>query len=325
MKIGVDLIRHLPLFAKLSDADIEAILPFFKLAEYPETGSVIFREGEPGDALFMILEGEVEIRKSIDSGSDKSLATLPAGTFFGEMALLTGETRSATAVSRGARLIQFPRDEFLKLMAQNPEAASLLLGGLVSILAERLRSTSLEVVTLYETGRIISSTRNHLELASGILQRLVDALGAAGGLVLLFNEIVDCFECHAAVPLMPVTTAFSVNTELVGQICALKEPARQNRSNSLSPQDAELGINRQSVLLASFITDCHDYRSGEMQKKVTGAIILVHDTADYFTLPHLTLLQGVAGQVSQALLSSQLLQENESRRAYEQVYVTPDL
>lgn len=325
MKINIDLIRHLPLFAKLSEADIAAILPFFRLVEYPETGTVIFREGEPGDALFMILEGEIEIRKSIDSVTDKSLATLPAGTFFGEMALLTGETRSATAVSRGAKLIQFPRDEFLKLMAQNPEAASFLLGGLVSILSERLRSTSLEVVTLYETGRIISATRNHLELASAILNRLVKALGAEGGCVLLFNEIVDCFECHAAMPQMPVTTAFSVSSELIGQICELKEPARQNRINSLSPQDTELGINRPSILIAPFITDCHDFRSGEMQKKVTGAIILVHDSADYFTLPHLTLMEGVAGQVSQALLSSQLLQENESRRAYEQVYVTPDL
>ena len=324
MEISVDLIRHLPLFARLSDKNISAILPFFRLAGYPDAGTVIFREGEPGNALFMILDGEVEIRKSIDSVSDKSLATLPAGTFFGEMALLTGETRSATAISRGARLIQFPRDEFLKLMTQNPEAASLLLGGLVSILSERLRSTSLEVVTLYETGRIISSTRNHLELASGILNRLVKALGATGGLVLLFNEIVDCFECHAAVPQMPVTTAFNMACELVMQICELKEPVRQNRSGGLAPQDAELGIDCRSVLIAPLITNHLDYRSGETQKRVTGAIILTNASEDHFTLPHLTLLQGVAGQVSQALISSQLLQENESRRAYEQVYVTPD-
>lgn len=325
MEISVDLIRHLPLFARLLDADIAAILPFFRLAEYPTPGTVIFREGDPGDALFMILSGEVEIRKSIDSASDKSLATLPAGTFFGEMALLTGETRSAAAVSRGASLIQFPRDEFLKLMMKNPEAASLLLGGLVSILSERLRSTSLEVVTLYETGRIISSTRNHSELANGILKRLVKALAAEGGYVLLFNEIVDCFECHAAVPQMPVITAFAVGSDLVGQLCELKEPVRQNRASGLSAHDAELGINCPSVLIAPLITDHLDYRSGEMQKKVTGAIVLTHSAEDHFTLPHLTLLEGVAGQVSQALLSSQLLQENESRRNYEQVYVTPDL
>lgn len=327
MNISVDLIKHLPLFARLSDADISGILPFLKLLDLAVPATPIFREGGPGDALFLVLEGEVEIRKSIDSanGSDKSLATLPQGAFFGEMALLTGEPRSATALTHAAptRLIEVPRDQFLKLMAAKPDVAALLLGGLVSILSERLRATSLEVVTLYETGRIISSTTSHHEMAQRILDRLVRTLGASGGMVLLWNEIVECFECHTALPEMPLTTAISSDCELALFFHGLTGPCRSNR-NQVTSEERELGIDRPSVAFAPLITDYHDMRTGERAKKVTGIIVLTSDKPDYFTLPHLTLLEGVAGQVSQALLSSQLLQENESRRTYSQVYVTPD-
>jgi len=142
-------------------------------------------------------------------------------------------------------------------------------------------------------------------------------------MVLLWNEIVECFECHTALPEMPITTAISSDCELAVFFRGLTEPCRNNRAQVTS-EERELGIAQPSVVFAPLITDYHDMRTGERAKKVTGVIVMTGDQPDYFTLPHLTLLEGVAGQVSQALLSSQLLQENESRRAYSQVYVTPD-
>ncbi|MCA9676886.1 MAG: Crp/Fnr family transcriptional regulator [Kofleriaceae bacterium] len=64
-----------------------------------EAGTVLFREGEPGDFMYVIQAGEVEIRRTI-SDVERVLAVLPAGEFFGEMALINSRPRSATAVVR---------------------------------------------------------------------------------------------------------------------------------------------------------------------------------------------------------------------------------
>ena len=113
MQISVDLIKSLPLFAKLSDEDIAESLHIFKLIEPEEPNYRIFEEGGVGDSLFLVLKGQVEIEKIIDAekGTSKILATLPAGSFLGEMALLTGETRSASAILRGkdSKLIKVER------------------------------------------------------------------------------------------------------------------------------------------------------------------------------------------------------------------------
>lgn len=64
-----------------------------------EPGAVLFREGEPGDFMYVIQSGEVEIRRTIGD-VERVLAVLPAGEFFGEMALINQRPRSATAVVR---------------------------------------------------------------------------------------------------------------------------------------------------------------------------------------------------------------------------------
>jgi CRP-like cAMP-binding protein len=64
-----------------------------------EAGAVLFREGDPGDFMYVVQSGEVEIRRKVGD-HERVLAVLPAGEFFGEMALINQRPRSATAVVR---------------------------------------------------------------------------------------------------------------------------------------------------------------------------------------------------------------------------------
>jgi CRP/FNR family transcriptional regulator, cyclic AMP receptor protein len=64
-----------------------------------DAGTVLFREGDPGDFMYVVQSGEVEIRRKV-SDHERVLAVLPAGEFFGEMALINQRPRSATAVVR---------------------------------------------------------------------------------------------------------------------------------------------------------------------------------------------------------------------------------
>ncbi|MEO8554508.1 MAG: cyclic nucleotide-binding domain-containing protein, partial [Kofleriaceae bacterium] len=60
-----------------------------------EAGTVLFEEGQPGDFMYVVSTGEVEIRRMVGE-TERVLAILPAGEFFGEMAILNGRPRSAT-------------------------------------------------------------------------------------------------------------------------------------------------------------------------------------------------------------------------------------
>jgi F420-non-reducing hydrogenase small subunit len=86
-------------------------------------GQIVFREGQPGDAMYIIAKGSVEISKG--EGKDKSvLACLGTNEIFGEMSLITRRTRSATVSARvHSRLLPVRRDDFLDVVKVRPELA----------------------------------------------------------------------------------------------------------------------------------------------------------------------------------------------------------
>jgi CRP-like cAMP-binding protein len=85
-----------PLFQSLPPEQVQAIIPFVYNRTY-KRGSVIFNQGEPGDSFYIIEDGEVDI---VDEKNKKSLAVLRKNDVVGEMSLITGEPRSATAIAK---------------------------------------------------------------------------------------------------------------------------------------------------------------------------------------------------------------------------------
>jgi voltage-gated potassium channel len=88
---------HVGFFSSLGRAQLAKVLPYMLLVRY-EAGSVICAEGDPGDAMYLIHRGSVLITKE---GWKEPVARLQSGDFFGEMALLLGEPRSATVTAEG--------------------------------------------------------------------------------------------------------------------------------------------------------------------------------------------------------------------------------
>ena len=329
MQITVDLIKSLDLFSKLSKEDIAASLDIFKLVEPEEPDYIIFKEGAPGDSLFMIISGQVEIRKIIDAeaGTSKILAVLPSGAFFGEMALLTGETRSASAVMRGTngKLIKIERNDFMDFMSSTPKVAAALLGCLVSSLSDRLRDTSTDVVTLYETGRIIGRTNNPKEIISQVLDRMMKVTRATAGFVMMWNDVVECFECNVALPEYPPVTDLSSNSILARYWQSLDIPVTPTTAEYFV-DTKELGFNQPSVMYTPLIVNQQDSNMDNTRmKKVVGIAVLVSPQPNAFSLQHINLSKSVADQVSQAIINSTLLMEKEARRQHEQVFVTADI
>src|SRR4051812_31397888 len=90
-------------------------------------GEVIFHQGDPGDALHVILAGRVKISSPSETGVEAILTTLRPGEFFGALALIDGSPRSATATAvEAAETLVLPRDRFRQLLNEREEVRDLV-------------------------------------------------------------------------------------------------------------------------------------------------------------------------------------------------------
>lgn len=146
-----DKLADSPLLVALSDEQIQRFLDAGRIEEYGE-GRTIIEAGSIGDALFLILEGEVII--SLDentpvtvlSGED-TLHAQYEGDFFGEMSVLDHEPRAASAIAAGkTRVFRISKDALYKLFADDVDFQVVLLTNMGRILSRRLRSTNLKVI-----------------------------------------------------------------------------------------------------------------------------------------------------------------------------------
>ena len=114
-------LRNVPLFAHLSLEQLEAISRSMNEVQYL-VGEVVCREGERGDELFVLLEGEVEIYSRHGTADESLLRKIPAVGYFGEIAILSDMTRTATiVVSKPARMLTLDGERFKELVLQAPE------------------------------------------------------------------------------------------------------------------------------------------------------------------------------------------------------------
>jgi CRP-like cAMP-binding protein len=115
----VELLRSMDLFSDLDDSELSKIARLLKEHKVSEN-EVIFNQGDPGDGLYIILQGRVRIATTDSFGRERVLAFYGPGEFFGDMAVLTGAPRSASAsASADGRLLQLRKDDFDVLVATN--------------------------------------------------------------------------------------------------------------------------------------------------------------------------------------------------------------
>jgi CRP/FNR family cyclic AMP-dependent transcriptional regulator len=133
----IDTLRHVPLFESLDDETARKLCQLLDSIDCKEN-TFLFRAGDEGDAMYLIERGKVRICVQATDGRQMTLTELGRGDFFGEMALLDGQRRSADAiVSEDARLAVLSREHFLSFLQSSAETALEML----TALANRLRHT----------------------------------------------------------------------------------------------------------------------------------------------------------------------------------------
>jgi len=139
-----ELLRQVPVFADLSDPDIESLSRLCTRRRYPKD-TVVFFENEEGDFFFMIVEGRIKVTILGDDGREIILSVLGPGDFFGEMALLDNEPRSATAIAaEETELLCLHRNDLQTVLTDNKA----ILTSFIKVLTSRLRKANHQISTL---------------------------------------------------------------------------------------------------------------------------------------------------------------------------------
>jgi hypothetical protein len=127
-------LKRVPLFAALSPADLKQVAAIAEEEIFPD-GEVLAYEGEPGDAMFLIVSGEVRICREKD-GQDIDVARRTSGEYVGEMAIINREPRNATLIASGdVRALCVDQKSFEGLMRERTEVSLFI----IQVLSKRLK------------------------------------------------------------------------------------------------------------------------------------------------------------------------------------------
>lgn len=167
-----DLLRNIPLFARLSDSNREDLAGLMKRRDFTPLEPV-FWVGENGDAMYVVTHGKIRLSYTDETGHDVTITVLGPGAFFGELSLLDGGPRTATArAETQAGLFSLDRAGFYQFLERHPQAAVYM----VSVLGARLRES-------LDRLRQVRNVNEEVAQTLTPLQKLVDrgaAIGASG-------------------------------------------------------------------------------------------------------------------------------------------------
>jgi sigma-B regulation protein RsbU (phosphoserine phosphatase) len=157
------ILRQIPMFARLPSSEIGFLSSALHEVEIP-AGTLLFREGDPGDRFYIILEGTISVIKALDTSDERIIATRRPGEFFGEMSLVepdglrTASVRSNTPL----RLLEMSRPDFDALLLQRPVLAL----EIIRVLSLRLdQSHNSTIASLREKNRQLTQACDELKAA----------------------------------------------------------------------------------------------------------------------------------------------------------------
>ncbi len=138
----LEVLQKSPLFEMLSQPELELLAELSRPRRY-SAGEIIFEEGDLGDSLFVLMNGEVDVLHKDSRGDLNVLATLQPPEFFGEMSLIDKEFRSATVRAKSdATMLHLTADNLASFRKNYRDGFAFLVINIARVLSNRLRETN---------------------------------------------------------------------------------------------------------------------------------------------------------------------------------------
>jgi serine phosphatase RsbU (regulator of sigma subunit) len=163
----LNVLAHIPFFTALPPDELDHLVAALDVVNL-NSGDILFREGDPGEHLYVVVSGELEILMAPNTDDELILNLLHAGEYLGEMSLIQpGGLRTASARARGdVVLLSMSRDQFRDLLQRHPELSS----AMVSVLSQRLDNTNVSTFRdLTEKNRQLQQAFDELKAAQELL------------------------------------------------------------------------------------------------------------------------------------------------------------
>ncbi|MEW6561795.1 MAG: cyclic nucleotide-binding domain-containing protein [Pseudomonadota bacterium] len=143
-----DLLRECALFRDFSEGELKAVARYVGSTKVAG-GETVFREGDPGEYMGIVMSGSISVQKEDDDGELVEIAKLPSGRVFGEMAVLDGERRSATCIASGeSMLLTLTKEALDKMIDDTPRVAAKVIRAIAVSLSRRLRMADGKLVEM---------------------------------------------------------------------------------------------------------------------------------------------------------------------------------
>ena len=241
----IELLKTIPLFESLETEDLTVLAGKLRESKV-EAGATIFSQGDEGDAMYVIEEGAVDIVAG--SGKQKvTLASVFKQQYFGELSLLDGAPRSATATaSRETWLLALDRDDFIEFVRRRPEAAL----SIMHEVGERIRATN-ELMTRTVSRNVVEDEEEKLTLG----QRVADVVAAFGGswpFIFMFAAFMAVWMIWNSIAKGPMAfdpLPFMFLNLFLSTLAALQAPVIMMSQNRQASKDKALALNTYQVNL----------------------------------------------------------------------------
>lgn len=145
-----EMIGHSRFFADFTRADIQRLAAFMHVYR-ANAGEMIIREGDVDDYMLLIIQGRVDIVKTDSHGKDQPMTSVGEGATLGEMSMIDGEARFATCIAvEPTTFAVLSRDSMVQIILEEPSLGAKVLIKLVTLLSQRLRHTSSDLLHYME-------------------------------------------------------------------------------------------------------------------------------------------------------------------------------
>ena len=247
----IELVKAIPLFESLEDEDLHTLAN--KLREVRiEASQPVFAQGDQGDAMYVIEDGAVDIVAG--SGRQRViLASLFKQQYFGELALLDGAPRSASAIaSRATRLLALERDDFVEFIKKRPDAAL----AIMHEVGERMRATN-ELMTRTVTRNVLEEEDRKLTMG----ERVSDVVAAFGGswpfiflfggfmvVWMLWNSLGPERLAFDPLPFMALNLVLSTLAALQAPIIMMSQNRQATKDKALAVNDFQINLKNEVAI-----------------------------------------------------------------------------
>ncbi len=246
----IELLKNIPLFESLEQDDLDALAGKLRESRVAQ-GETVFSQGDEGDAMYLIEDGAIDIV----AGSGKQrvvLASLFKQQYFGELALLDGAPRSATApAGRATALLALERDDFVEFVKKRPEAAL----SIMHEVGERIRATN-ELMTRTVSRNVLEEEEEKLTLG----QKVADMVASFGGswpFIFIFSGVMALWMLWNSVTSAPLAfdpLPFMFLNLFLSTLAALQAPVIMMSQNRQAVKDKALAVNTYQVNLKNEVS-----------------------------------------------------------------------